>query len=184
MINEQELIKRVAEGSEEAFATLYHSYWESCYRQAFKILQDTQQSEDIVQELFVRIWEKRRELEIVSIGAYLQKATRNRVLNAIRSEKTNTEFYNRLARVTAELLEENPLLFKENEQLLEHLIESLPEDCRETFRLSRKNQLSYKEIALHLNVSEKTVEKRMSKALQHIRDNYIAYMLFVANFIV
>lgn len=177
--NEQELLMRTAGGDETAFAALYQQHWADCYTTAFRILQQEQLAEDIVQEVFIRLWERRTEFAITSLQAYLQKAVRNRVLNAIRDQKTDDRFYERLAIITSDLLEENPVFLRENEQLLQQVIGSLPADCQETFRLSRVQQLTYKEIALQLHISEKTVEKRISRALQHIRANYSYYMLLV-----
>jgi RNA polymerase sigma-70 factor (ECF subfamily) len=130
-----------------------------------------EESKDVVQDVFFKIWEKRQELQITSVRAYLHQATRNRVLNAIRSMKTDDQFYERLAAVTMDMLTENNTLLRENETLINQLIETLPDDCRETFRLSRKENLSYKEIAAKQQISEKTVEKRISKALKHFRAN-------------
>ncbi len=136
-------------------------------------------AEDIVQEVFIKLWERRTELDITYPAAYLRKAVHNRVLNAIRHQKTDERFYIRLASITSELLEENPHFLKENEQLLQQVINSLPNECRETFLLSRVHQYTYKEIADQLQVSEKTIEKRISRALQHIRKNFYQYMLMV-----
>lgn len=177
--NEKELLIRIAGGDEQAFAALYQKHWMNCYTTAFRILHQEQAAEDIVQEVFIKLWEHRTDFAIISLQAYLQKAIRNRVLNAIRNQKTGDRFYERLANITANLLEENPVFLRENEQLLQQIIDSLPEDCQETFHLSRVQQLTYKEIAVQLQVSEKTIEKRISHALQHIRKNYYQYMLMV-----
>ncbi|MCW3464409.1 RNA polymerase sigma-70 factor [Chitinophaga nivalis] len=166
------LMKMISEDDEQAFAALYQRYWQDCYQTAINMIHLRDVAQDIVQEVFFKIWEKRYELHIVSVKAYLQQATRNRVLNAIRDFKTDGEFYNRLAQITVELLQENHVLLREHEQLLDMLIRTLPDDCRETFRLSRIENLTYKEIAVRLQVAEKTVEKRISKSLQHFRHHY------------
>jgi RNA polymerase sigma-70 factor (ECF subfamily) len=79
------------------------------------------------------------------------------------------QFYARLSAVTADIVYENPLLFKEQELLLRQILSSLPDDCRQIFQLSREEQLTYKQIARQLNISEKTVEKKMSICLKQIR---------------
>ncbi len=177
--NETALFARIANGDDKAFSELYHRYWNDCFMTAFRLLQQEKIAEDVVQEVFIKIWEKRTEITITRPTAYLRKAVHNRVLNVIRRMQSDERFYARLAAITGDLLEENPHFLQENKELLEQVIQSLPDDCRETFLLSRVHQLTYKEIAIQLQVSEKTVEKRISKALQHIRKNFYQYMLMI-----
>ncbi|MBT2564665.1 hypothetical protein J7E50_25845 [Pedobacter sp. ISL-68] len=91
------------------------------------------------------------------------------MLKAIRAQKTDRHFYIRLANITTEIITENPTLFKERQQLIEGIINQLPSDCREIFLMSRQDGLVYRQIAIKLNISEKTVEKKMSKSLKIIR---------------
>lgn len=174
-----QLLEKIRNHDEAAFAELYNRHWQACYLTACRILNLPDLAEDIVQEVFFKIWERREAQRIESIKAYLQQATRNKVLNAIRARKTDHRFYSRLAAVSADLLEENHVLIRENEQLLVQLINMLPADCQETFRLSRLHHLTYKEIASLLQVSEKTVEKRMSKSLQYLRTHYVILVLLL-----
>ncbi|MBD0289055.1 MAG: sigma-70 family RNA polymerase sigma factor, partial [Flavisolibacter sp.] len=124
---------------------------------------------DAVQEVFIAFWQRRKEANVQALKAYLQQATRFQVLKAIRDQKADEQFYSRLAEVTTDMVYENPLLFKEQEALLRQILENLPEDCRYIFQLSREEHLTYKQIAGQLNISEKTVEKKMSICLKHIR---------------
>lgn len=96
------------------------------------------------------------------------------MLKHIRDEKQDQSFYERLAAVTTEIIADNPLLFKEQQQLFQQLIDTLPEECRESFRLSREENMTYKQIAEYLGISEKTVEKRISKSLNHFRSGLTA----------
>lgn len=179
VIEDEQLLRLIAAGDGAAFAQLYHRHWECCYTTAFRMLRQEQLAEDIVQDIFIKLWEGRERFTIQSVRPYLQKAVRNRVLNAVRDQKTDDHFYTRLAAITADILDENPVYLRENQQLFQQIIISLPEDLRETFSLSRLHQMSYKEIALQLVISEKTVEKRISRALQYIRDNYSHFTLLV-----
>jgi len=174
-----QLLEKIRNHDEAAFAELYNRHWQACYLTACKILNLPDLAEDIVQEVFFKIWERREEQQIESIKAYLQQATRNKVLNAIRAQKTDLRFYSRLAAVSTDLLEENHVLLRENEQLLAKLITMLPADCQETFRLSRIEHLTYKEIATLLQVSEKTVEKRISKSLRFLRTHYYVILILL-----
>ncbi|SKA37651.1 RNA polymerase sigma-70 factor, ECF subfamily [Chitinophaga eiseniae] len=174
------LLARMRADDETAFAKLYQRYWEDCYRVACKMIYLEDVAQDVVQEVFFKVWERRHEQEITAVKPYLLQATRNRVLNAIRDRKTDQRFFDRLAEVTIDLLQENHALLRENEQLLNLLIDTLPDDCRETFRLSRQQHLTYKEIALQLQVSEKTVEKRISKSMQLFRKKYHLIGIYAA----
>jgi RNA polymerase sigma-70 factor (family 1) len=179
ILTDEALFSLIGSGDENAFSQLYQRHWETCFMTAFRILGKEDLAEDIVQELFIKLWEKRTELSVTAPLAYLRKASRNLALNSLRHLRTDDQFYVRLANITAHLLEENPHFLRENEELFRKVINSLPEDCREAFSLSRIQQLSYKEIASQLQISEKTVEKRISRALQHIRQNFFQYMLMV-----
>jgi len=122
-----------------------------------------------LQEVFVSLWQRRERVEILSLKAYLFQAVRFAVLKSIRQQKTDQLFYTRLAAVTSEIVLENPMLFKEQQHLIAQVIDQLPEDCRAIFLMSREENLTYKQIAGKLEISEKTVEKKMSIALKAIR---------------
>lgn len=168
-LSDGELLSFLKASDEAAFTEIYDRYWKLLYRTSLNILQDRETAQDITQNIFVSLWQRREDAVILNLKAYLQQATRFAVFKAIREQQTDKAFYERLATVTAEIVTDNPLLFKEQQALLMELIGALPEDCREAFRLSREENLTYKQIAALLGVSEKTVEKRMSKSLQYIR---------------
>ncbi|RZJ88214.1 MAG: RNA polymerase sigma-70 factor [Chryseobacterium sp.] len=168
--SDQELTDLMKSDDKAAFTELYDRHWKALFRTANNIIQYEEAAQDAVQEVFISLWNRRAETEINSIKSYLHQATRFAVLKAIRAQKTDALFYERLRDSTTELIIEEPLLFKEQQALLEQLVASLPEDCKETFRLSREEQLTYKQIAAQLDISEKTVEKRMTKSLKFLRE--------------
>jgi RNA polymerase sigma-70 factor (family 1) len=163
------LLKLLQGGSEEAFTEIYDRYWKLLYTIAYRIIPQEEVVKDSVQEVFIALWHRRNEVNIQVLKAYLLQAVRFQVLKAIRAQKANEQFYARLATVTADIIYENPLLFKEQVHLLEEIMSTLPEDCRQIFQLSREDQLTYKQIAGQLHISEKTVEKKMSICLKHFR---------------
>jgi RNA polymerase sigma factor (sigma-70 family) len=132
-------------------------------------LQDKDRAAAAIQEVFISLWLRKAQADILSLKSYLHQAVRFTVLKAIRAQKIGQQFYDRLAMVTTEIIAENPLLFKEQQHLILNLIEQLPHECKETFKLSRDENLTYKQIVMHLNISEKTVEKRMTKSLKVLR---------------
>ncbi|HYH56379.1 MAG TPA: RNA polymerase sigma-70 factor, partial [Anseongella sp.] len=166
---DKELLRLMSTDDEAAFTELYGRYWKTLFLTARSILHDGPLAEDIVQEVFISIWRRRGELDIGSPRAYLQQATRFRVLKAIRAGKADADFYNRLSQVSRDILSDNPVLFKELQHLLQALMNSLPEDQQTIFRMNRDEDFTYKEIAGKLGISVKTVEKKMSRSLSQIR---------------
>jgi len=169
LLSDTELIAALKEGEEQAFGEIYERYWKELYRKANHILQDPDASVDVLQDVFLSLWQRRAQVDILALKPYLHQALRFSVLKAIRKLKTDRQFYERLMEVTTEIIAENPLLFKEQQQLIQNLIDNLPEDCKQAFLLSREQEMTYKQIANLLNISEKTVEKRISKSLKMIR---------------
>ena len=159
--------------NESSYEELFRTWYTPLCKMIFRILQDKDLTEDIVQEVFIKLWEKRTELKIeVSLKAYLYRAAINASYNHLEKNKRYPKLAledmsvelkdssNVEAKVQAEELEK-----KINESLL-----ALPEACREVFILSRQEGLSYKEIAETLGISIKTVENQMGKALRIFRE--------------
>jgi len=168
--HQDELISRLKCGDDLAFSEIYNQYWKQLYYTAFTILQDEEGALDAVQEVFVSLWQRRNDLNIVTLKAYLHQSVRFTVLKAIRAQKTDQAFYKRLSKITTEIIVEQPMLFKEQKKLIQGLIDSLPEDCKIIFLMSREEEMTYKQIASKLEISEKTVEKKMSRSLKIIRE--------------
>ena len=168
-LTDKELIDLLKGGDKDGFTEIYNRYWKLLFQTAHNIMQDQESARDIVQNVYISLWTRRNEVEILSLKPYLQQSVRFSVLKAIRELKKDARFYVRLKEITSEIIADNPLLFKEQQELLKKLLGSMPENCKETFYLSREEGFTYKQIALQLNISEKTVEKRLSKSLRHIR---------------
>jgi len=167
--NDTGLLVLMKQGDEAAFTELYNRHWKPLYVSARNILRTPEAAKDVVQEVFTSLWQNRASLDIRYPKAYLQQAVRFQVLKAIRSDKVSADFYHRLTEASSEMITENHLLFKEFQHTVAELIQSLPEDCRQAFLLSRDQQLSYNQIAERLHVSVKTVEKKMSRSLRYLR---------------
>ncbi len=168
-LTDSQLIDLLKGDNESAFTEIYSRYWKPLFDTAYSIIQDEDSAKDIVQNVFISLWQRREVSDIQSLKPYLQQAARFLVLKAIRANQTDLRFYERVKEITSEILNDDPLIFKEQQLLIQNLLNSLPENCRETFRLSREEGYTYKQIASHLNISEKAVEKRMSKSLKHMR---------------
>jgi len=167
--SDEQLVRLLQRGDEPAFTEIYKRYWKALYSSAYNVLQVKAAAEDVIQEIFISLWKRRSSVKIESLKAYLLQAVRFQVFKAIRAEKTNADFYKRLAAISSAILIENPLLFKELDGLLQQVFDLLPADEKEIFRLHRENGLTYKQIAEKKSISVKTVEKKMSQALKRIR---------------
>jgi RNA polymerase sigma-70 factor (ECF subfamily) len=180
---EMYLFERVKNGNEKSFEILFHKYYKFLCQYAAKIINDDSAAEEIVQDFFVKIWEKRETLNIeTSVKNYLFRSVKNLCINYVQHNKTK---YNYAKKVFSEI--ENNFSdddsFPETElsQKIEESINSLPEKRKEIFRLSRQEGLKYQEIADKLNISIKTVETQMSLAIKTLRDklkNYSSFFTF------
>ncbi|WP_134091208.1 RNA polymerase sigma factor [Olivibacter sp. XZL3] len=173
-------------GDEQAFAALYNEYWEALFRFVKRILPEQEEVADVLQETFVSFWELRNNLHRVrSIKAYLFIMARNFAFKRLREHLKRTEVVDRLVIFYGEPLnspEEN-LDLKELANLIDAEIDKLPERMREVFLLSRKEHLSYKEIAEKLQISDLTVKKQINNALKSLRlkidEEYIPYLVLL-----
>ncbi len=139
-------------------------------------------AKEIVQESFINLWEKRQSIDISkSVKSYLTTSIRNKCLNYLRdTKKFNTEII--LSDVLfqeVDFEQSDKLIEKELNNKINNAIDDLPEKCKEIFQLNRFENLKYKEIAVKLNISIKTVETQMSKALKHLRKKLKDYLLIL-----
>lgn len=156
-----------------AFTELYNRYWDKTYAVALHRLDDEHEAEEVVQEVFLSIWQRRATLQLThTVATYLAVAVKYKVINHLAKQHRRQLQHDELtmtspvvADSTADWLHE-----KELRQLLEKTISQLPEKCRIVFLLSRDENKTYAEIAAELNISQKTVEAHMSKALRELRE--------------
>ncbi len=167
--DDMQLVRLLTENDETAFSELYSRYWKPLYISVQSILHDTDAAQDIVQELFISLWQRRHDAHIESLKAYMYQAARFQVFKAIRAGKAQEHFYDRLAAVSREMEQQDPLLYKEMQHIITTMIASLPDDQREIFLLHRSEGLTYNQIAERKHISVKTVEKKMSLALRRLR---------------
>lgn len=149
---------------------------------ANKYLSDMESSRDIVQGVFIRLWEKKDEIDTSQpIKPYLFKSVMNRCLNKIRDEKKMV--YYELPDDDRQMVSylDSSSFMEENElqTRIRNAISALPEKCRNIFKMSRFEEMSYKEIANELNVSVKAVEAQMTKALKLLRQDLIDYFIII-----
>lgn len=158
---------------------LFKAYYDDLTRYAFTIVKQQDEAEDVVQQLFIKLWEKRNDLEIwKDVKSYLFRATYNASINQWKRKQKmqNVQELSQVENHVAAHLNSDSVLSKELEARIEEAIQQLPEKCQEVFRLSRFSELSYKEIADKLGISTKTVENHMGKALRIMRKELSDYL--------
>lgn len=166
----------------EKFNQFFHDYYTNLSRFAYTYVKDEAIAEEIVQEVFVNLWQKQELTEIESIRSFLYISVRNKSLNYLRDHKTRTLHENEFAmeRERNSLYENNEYEHKQLEQLVKDAVAELPEKCREIFELSRNENLTYQQIADQLNISAKTVENQISIAIKKLKTKLRDYMNFFA----
>ena len=176
--NEKELLALIAKGDEIAFSKLFFQFKDRIYSIAFKLTKSTIAAEEIVQEVFLKIWLKRASLtEIENFSAYLFIIARNDVykgLKQIAQHHTPT-----LRSVDSQLFVNNNtadyLMEKEHCQVLHMAIDRLPNQQKQVYQLVRNQGLKRNEVAIHLNLRPDTVKFHLAQAMKNIRTYYMQY---------
>ncbi len=160
------------------FETLFKQHYENLCRYALKYVKDTILVEELVQEVFFKIWEKRSSVRVkISVKSYLFASVRNKCLQHINHNKI-IENYKQSVDTLNKVNNETPfdnLIYEETLEIFHEAMNTLPERCSHIFKLSRFEGLKYKEIADQLSVSLKTVEANISKALKTFRIYFPEY---------
>lgn len=165
-------LEEIKNGNPNALKKVFETFYSQLCNFAYQFLNDNDQSEDIVQALFVKLWEKRSGLAIESsLKSYLFRSVRNQCLNLIQHEKVKKLHEERIREsLISENAEDDYYISPELKVRIGSVIDSMPEKRREIFRLSREEGLKYREIAERLNLSVKTVETQMGLALKTLRE--------------
>lgn len=177
----------VSEGDEKAFEKLYKLYFPRLYSFALKIIGDDNLAKDVVQNVFIRLWETHETFNHEFPEAFLYKMVRNASLNYVRHLKVVDHFKSKIKDqylgeelYYIDLVGNEPyiLIEKELQEKVVEVMDSLPDKCRTVFHMSRVEGLKNQEIADHLGINIKTVEKHISKALFIYRERFSGYLPF------
>jgi RNA polymerase sigma-70 factor, ECF subfamily len=176
-----ELFDQIKADDQKAFELLFSIYFARLNDFARNVVRDDMISQDIVQEVFVKVWERRDEIETLNLEAFLFRLVRNRCIDYIKHIKVLnnriretwiTSKYEELYRIDFIGNEPYVLIEEEVKTKIEQTIQTLPERCRQVFILSRMNGLKNKEIAEKLDINIKNVERHLSRALQSFRKSF------------
>ncbi|WP_158642744.1 RNA polymerase sigma factor [Chitinophaga japonensis] len=176
---DQVLLQQLSRGERKAFEAIYHKYWWPLVDHAWKRLKDKQQAEDIVQDVFCKLWAKRAALQVQHLEAYLHTAVRYEILNYFSRSRQPHAFLEPFH----ELLEggttpENELVARNLLQLAYAYAQTLPEKRRQIFLLHIQSRYSTKEIAWVLDISQKTVQNQLGTALKRLRTGLAPLILW------
>ncbi|MGV3504761.1 MAG: RNA polymerase sigma-70 factor [Adhaeribacter sp.] len=174
--SDQDLLQLLKQGNSQAFTALYHRYWQKLLVVASNKINDLEEAEEIVHDIFVALWKRRQELEVKGdFGLYLAVSVKYRVMKVLARRYQQRHY---AASATFSFIDNSTqewLQFSELQSQLGKLIADLPEKCQLVYKLSRESGFSHKQIAQELQISEKTVEAHLSKALKSLKAglNYI-----------
>jgi len=184
-IHEKDLIFRLRQGDQTAFELLFHFYYPGLVVYATQFTTDRMEAEEIVQDFFVRLWQRHQQLiPTDSLKSYLFLSVKNGCLNYLKHKKVEEKYIRQMAELSNQHLAYDPDLYiaSELQEKVKNAIDLLPEKCREIFIMSRIQGLKNDEIATNLNISKRTVETQISKALKVLRlelKDYVGLMILL-----
>jgi len=167
--SDSELFALFKGGDLKAFESLYNTHYHSLYQHASRILDDREVAKDVIQEAFVSLYQHAQEKDIDNVGAYLYQTVRYQCFMHLRAGRISQKHIQRMNFVLLSNAVEEEADLHELEEILQERIASLPEKCRQVFYMSRFENLSNKKIASELNISLKTVEHQITKALKTLK---------------
>ena len=185
-IQEPPPIPLVFNGEGETFEMLFKTHFKSLYAYAYTIVKDEMAAEEMVQNVFFKIWEKKGGQDIQSPAlAYLYKSVYHESLNYLKHQKVKAAYR---AHTVYQMKNQSDhaskkIMQSELEQQINKALDELPEQCRTIFQMSRFEELKYQEIADRLGLSIKTVENQMGKALKIMRLKLVDYLPFLIAFL-
>ncbi|PTT04176.1 RNA polymerase subunit sigma-70 [Pedobacter sp. HMWF019] len=185
--SDKELTDLLKSGDQSAFTEIYNRYWSVMYAHVYKMLRDREEAKDVIQEIFSKLWLKATEIRSnQNLAGLLYVAARNRVLNLMEQNRVRNDYVKSIASFISEI---DPSAIdhvdeKKLTQIIEQEILNLPPKMREIFEMSRKENLSHKEIAAKLNISDQTVKKQVQNALKIIRPKISNLSVFLFTLII
>jgi len=185
LVTDIELINSLAEGDESAFQEIYRRYWYKLYSVAARKAELEEDAEEIVQDIFVDLWERRGQVQILELNKFLFTAVKYKILNHIRTKMIRQQYSQETVRTTAEehSSTEEELALTDLREALASGIAQLPAKSGEIFRLNRLEGLPVKEIALRLQIPERTIEYHITQSLRVMRVHLKDFILFILAFV-
>lgn len=176
---DEQLVVLLRDNDEEAFGEIYHRYWDKLLAIGYNHARNKELAEEIVQDVLLSLWSRRHEMEIGRLAAWLATAVKFSVFKSLTRENRRKDLLQQNSTVIPNAaFDEELIQAKFLKEYVDGLVAGLPEQCRLVFVYSRDHQLSNKEIAATLNLSPKTVESHLTKALKTLRNLLGNYRFF------
>jgi RNA polymerase sigma-19 factor, ECF subfamily len=176
---DEQMAQLLSRRDEAAFEQVFKTHYKNLRAYAFTILRDEDEAEEMVQQVFFKLWERSENLSFSGpVAAYLYRAVHNESLNFLKHQKVKAGHQLHVAYSMKNKSEHEPgkMMRKELENKFREALNELPEQCRTVFQLSRFEDMKYKEIADKLDISVKTVENHMGKALKLLRTKLVDFL--------
>lgn len=183
--NNEKIIEGLKNGDKAIFEAIYREYFTPLCYYCLRYVDSFEDAEEIVQEIFIKLWNKHEDLEIsISLNSYLYKAVQNYALNYLSKKKTHERYLTIKERQISAPFETGQDILEEDELnlILKHAILKLPDKRRKIFELSRFDDYKYVKIAQKMSISVKTVEAQMTKTLKYLRvvlKDYVPIILVI-----
>ncbi len=183
-LEDDDLLSLIRQGNEDAFMEVWQRYNEKLLQYAYRTVRSKEQSEDMVQEIFIDLWKRHETVNPygASLDGFLFRAVKNKVLNYMRSEsvsKRYAEHYTLFLATRTDNSNEETQDVNALQETIDKHISGLPDNQQVAFRLSRYEHVSIREIAKRMNVSTRTVEGYLTKVLKHLRISLGEFMVLV-----
>ena len=180
---DSQLASLLKKGDRDAFTAIYERFFGVLYIHAFNRLKDKDEAKDTIQDLFIKLWNKRDSVDFTNLSNYLYTAVRNAVMNVVSHKAVKSKYISALPQsiVIADCITDHRLRERQLADIINKKIELLPPKMREVFQLSRFHNLSHKEIAEQLGISEQSVRSHVKNALKilRIRLGLILYLVLL-----
>lgn len=185
-IPDSDILLAIRQGNERVYETVFRKYYQTLCNYANGILKDMDDAEEVVQSIFLKLWEQRESTEInVSLKSYLYRAVHNTCLNRLKHLKIQDTYRQYVGKYLEDTFDSATDVMNKNEleNRISEALEKLPEQCRVIFKMSRFEELKYQEIADKLGLSIKTIENQIGKALKIMRTELSDYLPVILIFI-
>lgn len=179
LYSDQKLISLLEGGDRFAFAEIYERFWALLLHHAIKMLRDEVAAQDIVQDIFQMLWEKKAELNVhTSLSSFLYTSVRYKILNQLKHSKIESHYLSTLqTEIESAVSSTNDAMIeKEFAERIQNSLSQLPPKMRKVFELSRFQQYTYRQIAEELNLADNTVKRQISNALKIMRTGLDKYL--------
>lgn len=173
MFSDEEVLRKLRTGDKENFNLFYERFWEIPFNVAYTLSSCKEFAMDVTQDVFLSIWERKETIEIHNIKAYLKTAARNKFLTWIKQQNRNTELSELIINTKeSDLSSDHSILLKELITAYNEVVAQFPPAQQKVFKLRYEEDLSTKQIAVQLNISQKTVQNQIGRSLISLRKSF------------